>query len=144
MSAVRGSNLLIRRGNGATPTEVFTTVGALQSSNLNINGNPIEVTTGDDVDVNNEIWRSYITGPKDLSVSGNGIGKALEPIQSVYNDFATGVITNYEIVVPNLGTFTLPMIVGSMEFTGPYDNVQGFSLTLQSAGAPTFVAEVAS
>lgn len=141
MPAQRGSKLLIKRGDGATPTEAFTTVGALQNASLSINGNPIEVTTSDDVDVNDEIWRSYITGPKDLSVSGNGIGKDLEPIQSVYNDFATGAITNYEIVVPNLGTFTLPIIVGNMEFTGQFDNAQGFSITLQSAGAPTFVAE---
>lgn len=140
MPAQRGSKLLIKRGDGADP-EVFTTVGALQNSTLNINGNPINVTTGDDVDGNDEIWQTYITGPKDLSVSGNGIGKDLEPLQSVYDDFATGTIRNYEIVVPNLGTFTLAMIVSNMVFEGPYDGAQGFSLELQSAGAPTFVAE---
>lgn len=143
MSAERGSKLLIKRGAGDGPPETFTTVGALQSSTLNINGDPIEVTTADDIDVNEEIWRTFITGPKTLSVSGNGIGKDLQPIQSVYNDFATGGIVNYEIVVPNLGAFTLPMIVGSMTFEGPYDGVSGFTIDLQSAGAPTFVAETA-
>jgi predicted secreted protein len=143
MPAQRGSDLLIKRGDGQ-PTEVFTTVGALQSSTLRINGNPIEVTTADDVDVNGEIWKTFITGPKDLGVSGNGIGKALEPIQSVYNDYATGAITNYQLVVPNLGTFTVAMIVGNMEFSGQYDGVAGFSLDLQSAAAPTFAAEAAA
>lgn len=140
MAAVRGSKLLIKRGDGAA-TEAFTTVGALQNATLALNGNPIDVTTADDVDGNDEIWQTFITGMKSLSVSGNGIGKAQEPIQSVYSDFAIGEITNYQIVVPHLGTFTVAMIVGNMEFSGPHDGVLGFSLSLQSAAAPTFVAE---
>lgn len=141
MAAARGSKLLIKRGDGA-PSETFTTVGSLQNATLNINGSPIEVTTADDIDGNDEIWRTYITGPKDLGVSGNGISKAFQPVQAVYNDFATGAITNYQIVVPNVGTFELAMIVGSMSFEGPYDGVTGFNLELQSAAAPTFTAEV--
>ena len=141
MPATRGSDLLIKRGDGASP-EVFTTVGALQSSTLTLNGDPIEVTTADDVDGNGEIWKTFITGPKSFSVSGNGIGKALLPLQSVYDDFATGALTNYQVVVPNLGTFSLSMIVGSMSFDGPYDGVQGFTVELNGSSAPTFVAEV--
>jgi TP901-1 family phage major tail protein len=141
MAAVRGSNLLIKRGDGASP-EVFTAVGALRNATLSINGNPIDVTTSDDVDGNNEIWLSRITGVKDLSVSGDGVAKALEPVQSVYEDFALGTITNYQVVVPFVGTFTVAMIVGSMTFEGPYDGAATFSLELSSAAAPTFVAEV--
>ena len=141
MPAARGSDLLIRRGDGATPTEAFTTIGALQNSNWSINGNPIDVTTADDVDVNGEIWQTFITGPKSGTVSGNGIGKALQPLQDLYDDFATGVIRNMEIVVPNLGTFTAAFVITQMEFTGPYDGVQGFNITMQLSGAPTFVAE---
>lgn len=141
MPAVRGSNLLVKRGNGDGPPETFTTIGAIQNATLNLNGESIEVTTGDDVDVNNAIWRTFIHGPKELSVSGNGIGKALEPLQSIYNDWATDQFTDYEIVVPNLGTFTVTMIVESMEFIGPYDGVQGFSFSLKSSAAPAFVAE---
>lgn len=140
MSAQRGSKLLIKRGDGAA-SETFTTVGALQNSTLTINGSPIEVTTADDVDGNDEIWRTFITGPKDLSVQGNGIGKQLQPVQSVYNDFAQGTLRNFQIVVPYVGTFTVAMVISAMEFSGPYDGVVGFSLTLQSAEAPTFVAE---
>ena len=140
MAAVRGSKLLIKRGDGQ-PSETFTTVGALQNATLTINGSPIEVTTADDLDGNDEIWRTFITGPKDLSISGDGIAKAFQPVQSVYNDFATGAIRNYQIVVPNVGTWEVAMIVGSMEFSGPYDGVTGFILSLQSASAPSFVAE---
>lgn len=141
MPAVRGSTLLLQRGDGGTPTESFTTVGALQNATVNLNGNPIDVTTSDDVDVNNEIWRANITGVKDLSISGNGVAKALEPIQSVYNDFATGAIRNYQVVVPFVGTYTVAFVITAMTFEGPYDGAATFSIELTSAGAPTFVAQ---
>jgi len=142
MTAKRGTLLLIKRGDGASP-EVFTTVGALRNATLTFNGNPIDVTTADDVDGNNEIWRSQITGVKDFSVSGDGVGKAIEPVQSVYEDFAgvNAVVRNYQVVVPYVGTWTLPMVVTNMTFEGPYDGAVTFSVELQSAGAPTFVAE---
>lgn len=140
MSAKRGGTLLVKRGDGES-SEVFTTVGAIRNATLNINGSPIDVTTVDDVDANNEIWRASITGLKELSISGDGIGKAIEPIQSVYEDFANGTITNYEIVVPYVGTWTVAMIVTEMSFEGPYDGALTFSLGLASAAAPTFEAE---
>jgi len=142
MAARRGSELIIRRGDGQ-PSETFTAIGAVQSSTLDINGNPIEVTTGDDVDGNNEIWQTFITGPKNFSLQARGIAKSTQPLQNVYDDFATGALTNYEIVIPQLGTFTISMIVGAMSFEGPYDGVASFDVTLQAAAAPTtFVAEV--
>lgn len=139
MVAKRGSELTISRGDGASP-EVFTQVGDVQNATLTINGNAIEITTGDDVDGNGEIWRTYLTGPKDFSVQANGISNAFLPIQTVYDDYATGAFTNYEIAVPNVGTYTLSMIVDTMEFTGNYDGAAGFSVTLRASGAPAFVA----
>ncbi|MEO1602254.1 MAG: phage tail tube protein [Pseudomonadota bacterium] len=140
MAAVRGTEVLIKRGNGADP-EVFTTVGAIRNATITINGNPIDVTTADDVDGNNEIWRTSITGVKDFSISGDGVAKALLPVQTVYNDFATGAITNYEVVAKWFGTWTVAMIVTNMTIEGPYDGAETFSIELQAAGAPTFVAE---
>lgn len=140
MAAKRGSELLIKRGDGADP-EVFTTVGALQSATVTFDGQPIDVTTADDVDGSNQIWRTYISGVKEMSISGNGIGKVIEPVQSVYEDFAAGSIVNFEVVVPFVGTWTVPMIVSNMTFNGPFDGTLGFDIALNSAGAPTFVAE---
>lgn len=140
MPAVRGSSLLVKRGDGASP-EVFTTVGALRNATLTINGNPIDVTTADDLDGNNEIWRAMITGVKDFQISGDGVAKAIEPAQSVYEDFAAGTLRNFQVIVPYIGTWELPMVVTNMTFEGPYDGAATFSLELQSAGAPTFTAE---
>ena len=145
MVAVRGSLLLIKRGNGDGPPETFTTVGALQNATVTFNGNPIDVTTANDVDAQNEIFQSYITGVKSMTVSGNGFNDALEPVQSVYEDWAAinSSIQNYQVVVPFVGTWTVPMIVGEISFEGPYDNAVSFNISLQASGPPTFVAETA-
>lgn len=139
MVAKRGSSLTIKRGDGAS-SESFTQVGSVQTSTLTINGNPIDVTTADDV-VAGEIWRTHITGVKDFSVSASGITKNFLPMQSIYAAFAGGTVENYEITVPNIGTWTVAMIVGDMDFPGPYDGASEFSFTLVANGAPTFVAE---
>lgn len=142
MPAKRGSELLIKRGDSSSP-ETFTTVGALRSGTVRFNGNPIDVTTFDDVDANDQVWRTYITGLKELTVSGDGLGKAIEPVQSVYEDFAGGAIVNYSITIPYVGTWVVPMQVSSMEFTGAVDGAVTFSLELVSNGAPDFTAESA-
>jgi predicted secreted protein len=142
MVAKRGSELKLLRGDGATPTEVFTLVGAVQTTNWSKTGAPINVTTGDDVDVNGEIWETFITGPKNGTFTASGIAKSLLPIQSIEDDFRTGAIVNYQIDVPNVGVDTAAFVVTDLSYEGPYDGVCSFNLTLQLAGAPTFVAAV--
>lgn len=143
MTAVRGSELLVKRGAGDGPPETFATLAALRTKSLTIGGNKINVTTADDIDANDQIWNTFISGAKDFSISGEAIAKANNKtqVQAVYDDFATGVVTNYEIVVPYLGTFTVAMIVDEFSFNAPYDDVLSFNLGLSANGAPTFVAE---
>jgi len=143
MTAKRGSELLVKRGDGASP-EVFTTVGALRTKSLTLNGNAINTTTADDVDGNDEIWNTYITGPKDFAVSGSAIIKLANKTQTqaIYNAFATGTIENYQIVVPYLGTFTVATIIDDFSFEAAYDDVVQFNLSIRANQAPTFVAEV--
>lgn len=139
MSAKRGDNLVIKRYDGAS----YVTVGSLRTKTLNLNGNRINVTTDDDVDANSEIWNTYITGPKDLIVEGEAIIKAASKtlVQAIYDDFATGTLTDYQVIVPKLGTFEVAMIVDSFSQNAAYDNVISFNLTLAAAAAPTFTAE---
>lgn len=139
MTAKRGNELVIKRWDGAT----FVTVGALRTKSLTLNGNSIDVTTDDDVDGNNQIWRTRISGVKDFSVEGEGIAKLANKalVQAVYNDFALGTVTDYQVVVPYLGTFECGMIVSNMSNSASYDDVITFSLAIEAAEAPTHTPE---
>lgn len=139
MTALRGTDVLVKRGNGADP-EVFTTVGAIRNATVNFNGASIDTTTRDNVDANGEIWRDRITGVKDITVEGEGLGKAIEPIQSLVEDYLEGNLVNYELTIPYVGVFVVPMLVVNGVFTGQYDDAFGFSASLESAGAPAYTA----
>ena len=76
-----------------------------------------------------------------LGVRKLRIGKAIEPVQSLYEDFADGVLRNIEVTVPYVGTWVAPMIVQNLQFEGPYEGAVTFTLTLESAGAPDFTPE---
>lgn len=142
MAAERGSKLIIRRGDGATPTENFTKVGSVQNATFRANNNVIDVTTGDDVDVNDEIWQSFITGAKNVTIAANGIAKNFLPIQDIWDDYEQGRSANYEVVVPNLfNPLTAAFLVADFEGDGPYDGAGGFSITLQMSGPPASVVK---
>ena len=51
-------------------------------------------------------------------------------------------MTNYQIIIPVLGTYVVPVIVTNFGITASYDNTITANITLDSAGAPSFTAEV--
>lgn len=140
MAAKSGTTLLIQRGDGEL-SETFDTVAALRNAEVNFNGESIDVTTMDDLDVNNEIWRARITGVKDITISADGLGKSVAGVQGITTDYLLGQKTNYRVVIPYVGAFTAPFIVVNKTDTGAYDGALSFSISIESAGAPTFVAE---
>ena len=144
MAAVPGSGLLIKRGDGATPTEVFTTVGGMRTPSVTMNGNPVDVTSADDVDVDGTFWRTMMNSAKTFQVSGELIVKTQHQtqLQGVEEDFRTDQVTNYQIIIPVLGTYVVPALVTNFTVNASYDNVISANVTLDVTGAPAFTAEV--
>jgi len=143
MAAVSGAGVLIKRGNGATPTEVFATLGGMRSPSITLNGNPVDTTSADDVDGDGTFWRTMMNSAKTFQVSGDLIVKTQHKtqLQGVEADFRTDLVTNYEIIIPVLGVYVVPVIVTNFSINASYDNVISASVTLDAAGAPAFTAE---
>jgi predicted secreted protein len=137
-----GFNFLLKRGDGGGP-EVFTTIGALRAKTLNADGGQIDVTTDDDRDVNDVLWSVFETGVHGFEITASGVAKAAAKadLQAMYNDFATGNVANYQVVVPFLGTWTVPLVVTSMSIPAQHDDAITFDTTLVANGAPVFVPE---
>lgn len=142
MPAKKGSLGLIKRGNADGPPETFTTLGGIQSNSFTVGGQPIEVTTADDVDANNATWRTFIAGINEGTVNAQGITKDFQPIQSLVADAIVGTVTgNYQIVIPNVGMFEAPFVISNVQFENPYDNVATFSFDMNMTAAPTVTYE---
>lgn len=139
MAALKGNNLLVKRGNDDGPPETFTTLAGARTKNVSINNNPIDVTTDDDIQ-SGTTFRSYITGVNELNISVDGIATNKAAFDSLMDDARDGGENNYEVEIVGYGTIAGPFRIGSFEPAASYDDTVTFSLSLVASGAWTYTA----
>jgi TP901-1 family phage major tail protein len=133
MAVQKGSAVLMKVGNGASP-EVFTTIGGLRDTSITINQETVDVTTKDSSRVRTLLEQG---GVKSFTVSGTGVFDDSASHQTVLSDFDGSSFTNYQFLMPDYNTFTGAFQVTSIEYSGTYNDSAQYSLTFESAGAIT-------
>lgn len=148
MAKQKGRLLLVKIGDGAA-TEVFNVLCGLTTKQLTINNNAYDVTTADCDDPGGQLWREVMTGTRSVSVSGNGYfedSATEDRLRAVV--FGAGpadaadAVANFEIIVPDFGTFAGAFHVDSLEYGGEQENSVTYSVSLSSSGPVTFTAAV--
>jgi TP901-1 family phage major tail protein len=134
-----GRLVLIKKGNDDGPPETFSTIAALRDTTITFAEQTVDTTTKDDGGA-----RALLSGSilKSMSVSGSGIFTDDSDKQELFDDFAAGTHTNYEIEVVDSATsggatYTAAFRVTSLEFSGTFDGEAQYSLSLESDGAIT-------
>ncbi len=137
MSAQKGSLVLIKVGDGANPTEVFTTVGGLRTSRLTLNNQSVDTTNKD-----SGIWRQLLSaaGMRSISISGTGVFTNVASEETVRGYAFAGSVNNYRFCFPNGNYISGAFHIGSYERAGNHDGEETYALTLESAGTITFSA----
>lgn len=140
MAKQKGRLMLVNIGDGAG-SETFAKLCGLRSKTLTINNSEIDVTTADCDNPGGPLWTEVMDGVKRVSVSGNGYFKD-ETTEARLNTVAMGAspIANFQIIVPDFGTFAGAFFVQSLEFGGEQEDGVTYSLSLASSGAVTFTA----
>jgi TP901-1 family phage major tail protein len=141
MAKQLGRLMLVRIGNGATPTEAFALLCGLRSKTLTINNSEIDVTTADCTTPGGPLWTEVLAGVKRVSVTGNGYFKD-EATEATMNTkvMSADPTANFEIVVPELGTFAGKFFISNVEYGGEQEDGVTYSLSLGSTGVITFTA----
>ncbi len=148
MAAQKGSALLLKIGDGASP-EAFTTVGGLRSTSITMNDEPVDVTNKDSLG-----HRTLLAGGgvNSVSVSGSGVftdAASETSLKTAYfaqqnstdgSSAQTAAFNNYQVIIPDFGTLTGTFMIGSMEYAGEYNGEVTYSVTLESADYITFAA----
>jgi len=134
MAAQKGAALLVKLGNGASP-EVFTTVAGLRSTSITMNDEPVDVTTKDSSGVRALLAQG---GVQSYTISGSGVFLDAAGDDTLRQKYGAATFANFQLIVPDFGTFTGPFMVASLEYAGEYNGEVTYSLTLESAGAVTF------
>lgn len=140
MAKQKGRLMLVNIGDGAG-SETFAKLCGLRSKTLTINNSEIDVTTADCDSPGGPLWTEVIDGVTRITVAGNGYFKD-ETTEARLNTVAMGTtkIANFQIIVPDFGTFAGAFFVQSLEFGGEQEDGVTYSLSLASTGEVTFTA----
>ena len=138
MAAQLGDGLVLKIGDAASP-EVFTALVGLRPTSFTINEEPIDITNKDSTND----WREQMRGGvRSMSLSGGGVfldSAVDETVRTnVFDNSQT--IRNWQVIVPDFGTFQVAAIVTEYGFEGDNQSEVDFSVSLESAGAVTFEA----
>lgn len=142
MAAQKGMDLLLKVDTGSS---TFVTVGGLRSTSITLNDEAVDITTKDSFG-----YRALLPGggTQSMSLSGSGVftdATTETLIKTAY--FAQGngvsggdtpVFHNFQVIVPDFGTFTCAAMISSLEYAGEYNGEVTYSISLESNGFVTF------
>lgn len=137
MAAQKGRDLLLKIGDGATPSEAFTTIGAIRTNNLTLNNNPVDTTTMGDAGIQTMLADA---GVQSMSISADGLFKDDAAEEALRAAAFTRTAKNFELLFPNGDKFAGSFVVQEYSRGGSHDGLETFSVTLMRSGAGTFTA----
>lgn len=137
MAAQKGSDLLIKVGDGASP-EVFTALAGLRSKTIKFNSETVDVTNQDSANK----WRELLEGAgiKSATLTGSGVFKDAASDETVRAAFFAQTIKNYQVIIPDFGTIEGPFQISDLQYGGDHNKEVPIDLTLESAGELTWQA----
>ena len=141
MAAQPGIEALIKIGttpSSSLAADTYTTLGGIRTTSFTRNRESIDVTT---VDSANAMTVLPQGGVKSTTISGAGLfsdaGTSHATLETAYK---ADVLYNYEIVIPEHGTYRGKFEIQSLEFGADYNGALTFSVTLNSSGVVEFTA----
>lgn len=139
MTAVSSFGTLLKVGDGATPTEAFTTIGGVKD----ISGPSLSMET-EEVTNHGSAASEFVAtvlGGGEVSFEVNfDYGNAQHA--SLMTDMMAGTLRNFQLVLTDAGATTIDFaaIVTGYELNAPVKGILSASLTLTVSGEVTFTA----
>lgn len=136
MAGIDAFGTQFMRGDGATPTEVFSALANVSNiSGPGLTRNVIDVTAHDSPDA----WMESVGGLKDGGEVTIDLNYDPAAHDSLIADLSDEDPRNYKVVFPDSGatSWTFPGILTGFEVTAPIDDKLSASLTYKVAGKPT-------
>jgi TP901-1 family phage major tail protein len=138
MAKQLGRALLVKIDDGAG---TLSNLCGLNSKSFTLNNSSIDVTTPDCTTPEGALYTETLAGLKNASVSGDGFFED-STTEARMNTvaMASDNSTNFEIVIPDFGTYAGAFRITSLEFGGETEGGVTYSVALESTGAITFTA----
>ena len=138
MAAQSGKDLLVKvdmTGDG-----LFESAAGLRATRISFNAESVDVTSLESAGG----WRELLggAGVKTASISGSGIFRDAVTDERMRQVFFDGETPAFQVIIPDFGTVTGPFQISSIEYAGTFDGEATYELSLNSAGAISFVAAI--
>lgn len=137
MAAQKGSDFLLKIGDGATPTEGFSTIGGFRSNEFKIDNSTVDITNKDSAGV-----RELLAGGGVQSFTLSGSGVFMDDAAFAATELAVRnkTVDNWQVIIPDFGTYEGPYQITSLSFGGEHNGEMKYSINLESAGVIGFTA----
>lgn len=110
-----------------------TAINDLEECELNIDGEPIDVTTKD-----SNGWSEFLAGLKTWTMSGSGIldFSATEGVDEIFDDLSNGTIGSIKFSTSETGDseFSGSGLYTNLQISAPKEDKVTFSFNLQGSG----------
>ena len=135
MAAQRGKDMLLKMRDDSS---AFVTVAGLRSRRIAFNAEAVDITHAESAGR----WRELLSGAgvKKATITGGGVFKDQATDLLARQTFFDGVIRDWRIIIPDFGTIEGPFQISSLDYRGEHQGEVTFEMTLESAGALSFVA----
>lgn len=133
---------LLKIGNDAEPV-VYARLCGLNTRTFTVGGQEVDVSTIPCDDSATNAWRETMHGLRTMSVSGSGFFESKDQTVQLLNAKMTGNgVVNFQVIVPGLGTFEGPFLVGDLGLGAELDGgAVSQDIALSSSGEITFTVE---
>jgi TP901-1 family phage major tail protein len=130
MPAEKGSAFLLKVGDGAEPP-AFATVAGLRTTQMSVNGEPVNVTSKDSGG-----WRELLSGAgiRSVSVAGSGIFTGSAAETRLKSNALAGLIDDYELSFESGERLRGRFLITRLDYSGDYNGERNYSLSLESSG----------
>lgn len=141
MAAISAFGAVLKRGDGATPVEAFTSLGTLRNTTITGFGGTqvVDVTNHDSASSDPE-FISGLRNAKTVSIEG-----LYDPANAEHtglrSDGSSGTSRNFQLVLPDGGAeqFDFAAFVTIFEVAAAHDDAMVFTAELQITGSVTIV-----
>lgn len=141
MAASKGRLLLLKIGDGGSPTETFTNGCGFRARSFTINNNVVDTSKPDCSSPGGVVKYTGIYGIQTITLSGSGESSDDTQNLRLLNAARGQTDLNMQIVVPGWGTFQGSVLIGSLEHSGDTEGTMEFSCDITMTGDVTFTAE---
>lgn len=136
MAKESGNNVILKVGNGATPTEVFTALKGQKSAKLSINGKPIDVS-----DKTSDNWGATLAGTLDASIAISGFPDWPDTLG--WDKLRTACLANQTVNLKLIVNASGAYFAGAFSITGfnldgEINTGTGYDITLNAASPLTW------